>query len=252
MARLSLSLTNAIEQNNTDSLQYFAELDSTRAFAPYAKALLEQGEMDKAKEYAQKAGNDPLAATVMDEIKQREQQMAEVKEEVEEMPEEMVEAADQPKPEVEVEVPKPKEEPLPPIKDDSETKYKSYLSQAQQAFNKGQYQTARKSLDNIKALGNAYYGRTAVTTLAGKVDEAIKKQNEEKIEQQNRSNFENAKKAWYQYNNAKELTKEQRKQCLNDANIYLQNIKGEYANRKEVVDLKRDVSNSLDIIKKLK
>ena len=254
MARLSRSLTNAIEQNNTNLLQYFAELDSTRAFAPYAKALLEQGEMDKAKEYAQKAGNDPLAATVMDEIKQREQQIAEVKEEVEEMPEEeeMVEAADQPKPEVEVEEPKPKEEPLPPVKDDSETKYKSYLSQAQQAFNKGQYQAARKSLNNIKALGNAYYDRTAVTTLAGKVDEAIKKQNEEKIEQQNRSNFENAKKAWYQYNNAKELTKEQRKQCLNDANIYLQNIKGEYANRKEVVDLKRDVSNSLDIIKKLK
>ena len=68
---LSQSLTRAIEQNNPDSLRYFAvDMDSARAFAPYAAICMEKGDTETAKKFAEKAGCDSIASRILAEIKE--------------------------------------------------------------------------------------------------------------------------------------------------------------------------------------
>lgn len=66
---LSQSLTKAIEQNDPDSLRYFAvEKDSARAYTPYAIICLENGDTATALKFAQKAKPDTLAIRIFAEI----------------------------------------------------------------------------------------------------------------------------------------------------------------------------------------
>lgn len=226
---LSQSLTRAIEQNNPDSLRYFAvEKDSARAYAPYAAICLEKGDTATAKMFAEKAGSNAIAARILAEINENGTKLA---------------SQEEPK------TPQTKDENTPPKEDAQEAIYQKYLLQAQQAYRNGNNQASQNYLNIIRTtLGNSFYNKNEVQTLLSKIEARIKKEEQEKTQKEEQDKVN--RQCLDLYNKANTAYASYQRyggNYLDQADNYIKEIEkksSSYAQRSEVRLLKENIRKS--------
>ena len=127
-------------------------------------------------------------------------------------------------------------EDLQADKDDPDAKYRSFLAEAKNAYDKADYNRALYSLNKVKALGAAYSNKNEVTQLRSQITSAkqTQEQKQKEIELRCRDLYNMAKEAFLSddYNH------------LEVAEDYIRQIKKislSYANRHEVKNLEERI-----------
>ncbi|MBR6979721.1 MAG: protein kinase [Prevotella sp.] len=142
-----------------------------------------------------------------------------------------------------------KDEPKTTKEDPNEAKYKNYLSQARTAYNKGNYDGALASLNNINALGKTYSSRSDVTKLRSQINtaKAVKekklKEEQDKKKKEEQKQKEIEQKCRSLYNSANAVVKTNPDAALNYIR-QIENLSPSYAKRSDVQNLKTRATQS--------